>query len=134
MRVATAILLLSAASAFATVARSSSAESAALARAADRAPSAQVVRRSQRVSAVPTLGRKWAPFQSGYGKVRPAKINNWGELAHAPLMRAPLPRRALRQPTRPARTRTRTTPCRSRSRRPREGLRESPCRRHGHWP
>jgi hypothetical protein len=30
-------------------------------------------------TAVPTLGRVWAPAQAGYGQVKPAKINNGGD-------------------------------------------------------
>jgi hypothetical protein len=78
LRAATATLSLVVVAAFVASAAGRSATST-VARATGRALSVDGGRRAGLAGAVPTLGRKWAPSQSGYGSVKPAKINNGGD-------------------------------------------------------
>jgi hypothetical protein len=76
---ATRFLLLAVAAAFVAFADGSSFAAPMMPRAAERGVGQAVAMRSASPGAVPTLGRKWAPFQAGYGEVKPSKINNGGD-------------------------------------------------------
>ncbi len=79
MRAATPLVLLLVAVASLPQAAGGSAGLPTLSRSAERTEAGNGVRQRRVGGAVPTLGRKWAPAQAGYGEVKPAKIDNGGD-------------------------------------------------------